>query len=422
MGQLTHALGGRPNAGAAVSCDPVRAPRTGVLGEDPQSNERFVTRNPPPLPPRLLGDRGPANAGPVLITLGAIHGNEPAGMAALQRIFKRLDESDITLAGRFIGLAGNRKAFVAGQRYLDLDLNRAFQPQRLERLRDLGVVGCLEEAEVRELDERIRAIVDEAGGRQVHLFDVHSTSGSGAPFGVVDDILANRNFAFAIPVTHVLGLEEELAGTVTSYANRLGLVALAFESGQHDEPESVDRAEAAIWIALETSGVLPAGRPEVEASRRLLRAESSGLPHVVEVRHRHALQARQQFHMEPGFRNFDSIHVGQLLATDHGEPVKADTDALVLMPLYQGQGDEGFFVVHEVNTFWLRLSAWLRRTPIHGWLHLLPGVSRYPERPNTLLVDRHRARFLALPIFHLLGYRRELKDARTLVMTRRDRD
>jgi len=400
----------------------VPVPRSVALAEGSAAIVNDLSDQPLSVPPRILGDLGPRDSGPVFICFCVVHGNEPAGLLAIQRLVARLQSTGVELAGRFVGVIGNAQAYAAGKRFLEIDLNRAFQPERLERLRRDGAEPlCPEEAELVALDELLREAQSLAAGRPVFLLDLHSTSGGGAPFSVLDDTLKNRAFAFHIPVPHVLGLEEELVGTVTSQANRMGLVAMAFEAGQHDDPESIDRAEAAILIALEASGVLPPGQLDAKGARQLLASATSGLPRVVEVRRRHALAQGHQFRMEPGFHNFDAIRRGQLLATDGGEPVAADRNARLLMPLYQGQGDDGFFIVHDVKPIWLELSAWLRGLPLHGLLHWLPGVRRHSQRPETLIVDKHRARWLALQVFHLLGYRRRRGKNRTLVMTRRDR-
>lgn len=371
------------------------------------------------LVPRVLGDLGPRDRGPVMVCLGGIHGNEYAGVAALQRVFGTLESEGVELDGRFVGLSGNRLALARRQRYVDHDLNRAFRPERLARVRTTVAGLHSEDAELKDIDAHISDVLAAAPG-SVHLLDLHSTSGGGSPFTVLDDTLANRAFAFSIPVPHVLGLEEEVGGTSTSYAQRRGMVSAAFESGQHSDPESVDRAEAAIWIALESSGVLPAdSRLEVIRGQQLLERQCGELPDVVEVRYRHALAPGHQFVMEPGFHNFDPVRAGQLLATEAGLPVCIDRDARLLMPLYQGQGDDGFFVVHAVNPIWLEISAWLRRLHAERYVHWLPGVSRHPDQPGTLVIDTRRARWLAIQVFHLLGYRRERRGDHTLLMTRR---
>jgi succinylglutamate desuccinylase len=75
---------------------------------------------------------------------------------------------------------------------------------------------------------------------------------------VLDDSLPNRRFALSFPVPLVLGLEEELQGTMVFHWTAQGITCVAFEGGQHDDPRSVDRSEAAFWIALEAAALLPA--------------------------------------------------------------------------------------------------------------------------------------------------------------------
>ena len=93
----------------------------------------------------------------------------------------------------------------------------------------------------------------------------------------------------------------------------------------------------------------------------------------------------------------------------------------ILMPLYQEQGEDGFFVVREFSEFWLWLSSALRRARIGRLAHWLPGVSRDPDRPGTVVVDRRVARWGALGAMRLLGFRRESDDGRKLLATALER-
>jgi succinylglutamate desuccinylase len=52
--------------------------------------------------------------------------------------------------------------------------------------------------------------------------------------------------------------------------------------------------------------------------------------------------------MRPGYVNFQPIQQGEHLANDTTGPVLAPEDGLILMPLYQPQGSDGFFVVQEI--------------------------------------------------------------------------
>lgn len=370
--------------------------------------------------PRVLGDTGARENGPLLVCLGGLHGNEPCGVLALQRVLARLEQDDAALRGRLIGLAGNRQALAACERFLDQDLNRIWLTDVFDQLRSTALPRPRELDELEGLADELEVLSTYPRNRAFFL-DVHSTSGGGSAFTSLDDTLANRALAFEIPVPHVLGLEEELAGTLVSYLNELGIPAIGFESGQHLDPLSVDRAESAIWIAMEAAGVLARGkRAEVAHARDFLARQTAALPNVVEVLHRHPVEPEDAFNMLPGFESFQTIAEGQLLARDATGPVSAPQGGMILMPLYQGQGEDGYFVVRPVDYAWLKMSGALRRLHIDRLLHWLPGVRRSPERRETFVVDLRRARVLALQIFHLLGYKRVERSADSLLMRKRD--
>lgn len=370
--------------------------------------------------PRLLGSiRGPGAGGPTLVCTAGIHGNEPSGIFALRRVLSTLELDATGLVGQLIGFSGNRAALSKNIRYQTLDMNRAWSPEILERVRAMDLADLRdEEIEIRELDEALADVIGETDC----LMDLHSTSGPGKPFVTMDDTLRNRYFARALPVPRVLGLEEELAGTLTGYViSRYPIPAIGFESGRHDDETSVEHATAAVWIALESSGVLAWGsRPEPAEARALLTERSGGLAAVVEVRHRHEVRPEAEFQMAPGFHSFQQVTRGQLLALERTGPVKSPVAALMLMPRYQGLGSDGFFLVRPVHPAWLGLSAWLRRLQAVRWVHLLPGVRRHPDRPGSFLINRKRARWLAPQIFHLFGFRREPATGEETVVTPRD--
>ena len=372
--------------------------------------------------PRVLGEVGRDIQGPTLICLGGIHGNEPSGIRALLRIFRALGTSPGDLQGRFIGLTGNRQALARRCRFLGDDLNRIWLPERIERLRGAAGPVAAEDQEQAELDRQLEVVLSTARG-PVFCLDLHSTSGGGLPFASLDDTLANRALAFEIPVTHVMGLEEQLFGTVTDYLNARGVNAIGFEAGQHDDPGSIDRAEAAAWILLESTGVLRRGtRPEVALARRRLSAAGAGRPAIVEVRYRHSIDPADGFRMAPGFESFQTVTRGQVVASCAAGAVTIPETGLILMPLYQGQGEDGFFVARPVRPLWLAVSARVRGRGLERHLHRLPGVRRHPDLPGAFIVDRRRARWLAVQVFHLLGFKRGEPDRETFVMTPRERE
>ena len=77
------------------------------------------------------------------------------------------------------------------------------------------------------------------------------------------------------------------------------------------------------------------------------------------------------------------------------------------MPLYQTKGKEGFFIIRNIPSFFLKLSELLRQLHFDNLLVLLPGISRQKEQKDVLMVNLKVARFFAKSLFHLLGYRNQ---------------
>ena len=126
--------------------------------------------------------------------------------------------------------------------------------------------------------------------------------------------------------------------------------------------------------------------------------------------------------MEQGLANFMPIDKGQLLGRDSHGLILAPSAGLILLPLYQGQGDDGFFLAREVRPFWLRVSGLLRRLRAGSLLRLLPGVRRDPTDGEALVVETRLARLYPLEIFHLLGFRRLRRTGTQLTVARRKHD
>jgi hypothetical protein len=250
---------------------------------------------------------------------------------------------------------------------------------------------------------------------------LHTTSADSSPFIAINDQLLNRSFARQFPVPIVLGLEEYLEGTLLSYLNQTGEVALAFEAGAHDAASSIDLHESFARLALHCTGHLPSNpSDDVAVSRaRLAKAGRSNLG-FYEVIHRHGLTRDDQFRMLPGWTSFAQVRQGQAVAADQSGTVQAPVAGRLFMPLYQQAGDDGFFVIRPIPRWALRLSAALRRIRTERLLAWLPGVSRDRDEPNTLVVDHRIARFWAKELFHLLGYRQETSTGQAVRFSRRE--
>lgn len=382
-----------------------------------ESSSPATDRRPPH---RVVGCMTGTRPGPTLICLGGVHGNEPAGLTALHRVTAALEKAPIA-RGEFMALAGNLTALGAGVRFVDRDLNRHWGSLQGQSRHGVSI-ACVEDAEQRELLAELTAAFERARGI-VYVLDLHTTSGPGRPFTVFADTLRSRQFArrFASPL--ILGLEEHLDGTLVDYVASQGHVAAAFEGGQHGDPVAPDNIAAAIWIALASTGIVrEEKRPQIAKARQILRAVSRHLPSALDIKHRHHIEPGDGFKMHPDFATFDRVETGQLLAAEAAGAVTAPRSGYLLMPLYQELGADGFFIVAPVRPAWLMLSRWLRLLRADNIVHWLPGVSRDTNGPDTFIVDRRVARWVALEILHLLGYRKLSEDGNILRVMRRQYD
>jgi succinylglutamate desuccinylase len=374
--------------------------------------------------PRELGRYGGTTPGPLVICIGGMHGNEPAGLFAARRVLEALRTTQPLFRGEFIALSGNRAALARRCRYIVQDFNRLWTTERLAAIRQ-APPRVQQNPEEKEQQELLAAIESALARRQgpVIFLDLHTTSADGVAFTVISDTVLNRRLALSIPAPVILGLEECLDGTTLNYINDLGYIALGFEGGQHEAPSSIDHHEAAIWTVLQTAGCLRAGEArQGENLRQQLASRTQTAPRIVEIRYRHALQESDAFIMEPGFSNFQRVERGQLLARDRHGDIRARETGLILMPLYQRQGSDGFFLVREVKPFWLQVAFWLRRLRLERALPWLPGIRRHPTLPETLLVNRQVARWFVIELFHLLGFRKQRVEEELLVVSRRPHD
>jgi len=181
------------------------------------------------------------------------------------------------------------------------------------------------------------------------VLDLHTTSGPTEPFVCFSDTPDNRALACALPVNVVLGLEKTIHASMLSWISRRGHVGLSFEAGQHEDPAACERHVSAVWMVLVAVGAVdPCRVPDADMLRAVLTRAARKGTRVVEVMHRHVVQADDGFEMLEGFEGFDRIEAGQVVARDRHGPVRAPESGLLLMPRYQPEGEDGFFIAREV--------------------------------------------------------------------------
>ena len=303
---------------------------------------------------RIIGHYRGAEAGPLVVAIGGIHGNEPAGVLALERLFDMLEEEPrlnpgFTFRGELLALRGNVAALREGKRFIDADLNRIFRPFVPGR-------PTFERHEDRELYELLTAIetaLEDSPLSELVLLDLHTTTADGGIFAVTGDDNPSLMLAAEMAVPVIKGILSGLQGTTLHYfrSGHFGtrpVRAVSFESGRHDDPRSVQLALAATVNLLRALGCV---REEDVSSYHddLLREAAGHLPRLTELAYVHRLSpdGSDAFRMLPGFRNFQPVARDALLAQDKRGDIHAPVDGYLLMPLYQDKGEEGFFLVKD---------------------------------------------------------------------------
>jgi len=125
--------------------------------------------------------------------------------------------------------------------------------------------------------------------------------------------------------------------------------------------------------------------------------------------------------MNAGYRNLSPVAAGEIVAGDREGPIRVSESGWLLLPLYQGLGNDGFFFARAIPPLEMRLARTLRRIGLPRVAHWLPGVRRHPLLDGVLTVNTRVARFYPEELFLLLGYRKRRRHGEVLVVSRRAR-
>lgn len=369
---------------------------------------------------RLIGHIKGIQPGPTVIFTGGIHGNEPSGVFALQKVLQEVREKNIPVKGNIYAIGGNLFALEKGERFENQDLNRLWTSERMKHLYD-GNVDDKNVDEVQQINicKTIKEIL-KTESEPFYFMDLHTTSSETIPFLTVNDSLLNRKYTKQYPVPIVLGIEEHLDGPLLSYINELGYVAFGYEGGQHDDLSSIENHIAFIYLSLIFTGCIEKEDIDFNHYYELLAKTSINSRDFYEIFYHYKIKENESFKMDPGFFNFQQIKKNQDLATSDGEKIQALKKGRMLMPQYQSQGDDGFFIIRKIHPFYLRLSRTIRKMHFDHMLPLLPGVKWFSSKKSALKVNRKIAWIFAKQFFHLMGYRSKRINKTHLVVKNRE--
>lgn len=294
--------------------------------------------------PRIIGQYDRHREGPLLVVTAGVHGNEPAGIYALERIFENLYKDAPMLHGKIIGLSGNRQGLKKGVRYIDEDLNRIWTLANLATQK-------ADSSEKKEMFHILRILQQNLTARypRHYFIDCHTTSSESAPYLSAQDQNENLSWARQFPLHIVRGFSDLIQGGLDAYETRMGMTGFVCEAGQHQSKASIENLEGMIWLALHQVCGLPFEDLEhfPKAVHNIEKKRTSRK--IFEILYCHHITPADHFKMKPGYQNFQKIEKDEHLASQNGKPIYSRWDAYLFMPLYQQQGNEGFFIIQETS-------------------------------------------------------------------------
>lgn len=292
-------------------------------------------------------------AGPKLIVLGAVHGNEVCGTLAIQQLIAEIENGTVRIERGTLTLVPvtNPLAYRLKRRHGDRNLNRNM------RVSDAP----------QDFEDRIANLLCPLLQAHDVLLDLHSFHTPGTPFAMIGPshnrgelepfARASEEEAMALRLgigrfvegwldTYAQGVKDRQArgaeasvdygvGT-TETMRRYGGIAITLECGQHEEDTAPQVAYEAIRNTLAHLGMTRAAAPAPAKKREVIR-----LYQVTDRLH-------PEDHLDRDWRSFEPVQRDEVIARRHdGTVLKAERDGWIVFPNPLAQVDQEWFYLAE---------------------------------------------------------------------------
>ncbi|NGP89560.1 succinylglutamate desuccinylase/aspartoacylase domain-containing protein [Fodinibius halophilus] len=298
---------------------------------------------------RIIGAVEGDPDGPTVVVLAGMHGNERAGVEAVKNVIGTLHGIEPPIDGHLLGLRANISALEQNMRYIDEDMNRIWFPSVISEVRETPEkeLGSSERVEMKRLLRILDNIENRTNG-PVILADVHTFSADGWMFTITSSDPKQRKLLSKLHVPMVFGIEESLLGTALGYYQKQGFVSFGLEGGQHRHQLTEYNTTASLMLLLQAVGCIEQQYvDQIKKYEKHMRSHTKYLPVETELVYQHIIESGDEFRMQPGYKNFQPVKKGEWLASDKEGKIVARCDGYILMPLYQSQGNDGFFIIKE---------------------------------------------------------------------------
>ncbi|MUW15030.1 succinylglutamate desuccinylase [Halorubrum sp. CBA1125] len=255
---------------------------------------------------------------PEVAVVGAIHGDEPCGARAVERLL----DADPAVERAVRLVLANEAALDAGERFLDADLNRAFPGD-----------ADADAHETRLAAEVLAAI------EGCTTLAIHSTQSYAGPFAVVDSMdEVARAVAPHLPVDAVIQTDAFTEGRLIEHPHTIEV-----EAGLQGSAEAADNAYWLTRAFLAATGVLPA--PGADG---VVDAGGREAVEVFRLRDRIPKPAAETY--EVFARNFERVAAGERFAAADGDAIRADEPFYPVLLSPYGYRDQFGYVADRVGT------------------------------------------------------------------------
>lgn len=239
--------------------------------------------------------------GPTLAIFAGVHGNERAGILALEELISSLQIK----AGVLYAVFANPPAIKENARFITKNINRCFQSDNQgteyedKRARELMII----------LD-KCDALLD------LHAFD----NTDGEPFIICEDESLQVASIFDPDIIST-GWNKAEPGSADGYMFENGKIGICLENGQIKQSEKYK--ELAVKSSLQFLKYFGMIDSDVEFSKNK----------KLHLKVKYAvIKTSEKFKMEKGFKNFQKLQEGQLLAIDDNSEYLAKDDEYIIFP------------------------------------------------------------------------------------------
>lgn len=298
---------------------------------------------------RVLSHHKTNGSGPVVIAIAGMHGNENYGVSAIRKIDELFNKGGGISRGEWIGIAANLPALKNRVRFIDEDMNRIWFPSIIDKIRRSrkDQLKASERIEIKHLLEILDPYILDTE-REIIFVDLHSFSAPGGLFVITPRSKRNEELLVGLSAPLIFGIDDALRGTALRYFHEQGHLSIAFEGGMHHDPGTMANMVAFLLLLNERFGLIDISFiDEFDSFKEKIRIEAENLPLKVELAYQHIIEPNDEFLMRPGYENFQPVKKGEWLAEDQNGKILSPYDGYMLMPLYQEQGNEGFFIVRK---------------------------------------------------------------------------